>query len=244
MTEHDHEPYEELLAGYVLHTLSGQDIEAAERLVTDHLPDCERCRATLSAFQEISGELALGTPARQPPDLVWPRIRREVRARRFLPVRRLSGPWATAAVAVALVGMIGWNAFLSQRVSDTESRQAQFSDIFSFMNQPQSTLAPLSQMQQENQSAPMSTLYRPGVRHMYLFGSGVPDPAPGHVYRLWLGKDGDFVEIEEFSPDDNGVVIIDMYIDLSRYDQMLVTEEEEGPPHAGPSGIRRWFASF
>src|SRR5207247_277132 len=72
----DHDRIEELLAGYVLLGLSGEDAVEADRLLSEHVPSCPRCRDAMAGFQAVGGDLALAVPPAQPPDLVLPRIRR------------------------------------------------------------------------------------------------------------------------------------------------------------------------
>jgi len=52
----DHERIDELLAGYVLLSLSGEDAAEADRILVDHVPSCPTCRANLSEFQAVAGE--------------------------------------------------------------------------------------------------------------------------------------------------------------------------------------------
>ena len=67
----DHEAIDELLAGYVLRSLTGEDAEAADRLLTDHVPECTDCRATLDAFQGLTGDIALvAAPVPVPASLI------------------------------------------------------------------------------------------------------------------------------------------------------------------------------
>ena len=47
----DHERTQELLAGYVVRSLSGEDAAEADRVLTDHVPGCDECRSTLDAFR-------------------------------------------------------------------------------------------------------------------------------------------------------------------------------------------------
>jgi hypothetical protein len=78
---------------------------------------------------------------------------------------------------------------------------------------------------------------------MYLFSTDVPDPAPGHVYRLWLGRDGDYVKTIEFLPDD-GFVELHLLVDLTVFDEILITEESTAPPGSQPGGILRWIMTL
>ena len=66
MTE-DHERIDEILAGYVLLSLSGEDAAEADRILAEHVPSCGRCRATLNELQAVSGDLALAAAPVDPP---------------------------------------------------------------------------------------------------------------------------------------------------------------------------------
>ena len=72
----DHERIEELLAGYALLSLEGEDAAEADRLLSEHVPGCARCRRTLADFQTLSGDLALAAPPADPPETLLPRIHR------------------------------------------------------------------------------------------------------------------------------------------------------------------------
>ena len=80
----DHEAADELLAGYVLGSLTGPDAEEADRLLTEHVPDCLTCRATLDAFQGVTGELGMVADPLAPPETLLPRIERELTGGRRL----------------------------------------------------------------------------------------------------------------------------------------------------------------
>ena len=79
----DHEQIDELLAGYVLRSLSGEDAARADRLLSEHVPTCARCRATLADFQAIMADLALEAAPLAPPDALLPRLHRELGAPDF-----------------------------------------------------------------------------------------------------------------------------------------------------------------
>ena len=55
----DHEATEELLAGYVLRSLSGADAAEADRLLSEHVPGCTTCRDTLDDLQRLTADLGL-----------------------------------------------------------------------------------------------------------------------------------------------------------------------------------------
>ena len=74
----DHEAIDELLAGYVLRSLSGEDAAEADHLLSDHVPTCAACRDTLAAFQDLSADLALDAVPLAPPETLLPRLQREL----------------------------------------------------------------------------------------------------------------------------------------------------------------------
>ncbi|HEU5225878.1 MAG TPA: hypothetical protein VFV29_08760, partial [Actinomycetota bacterium] len=120
MTE-DHERIDELLAGYALLSLSGEEAADADRILVDHVPSCATCRATLSEFQAVSGDLALAAPPVDPPETLLPRLHHaidEVPLAGRTP--RRGALIAVAASAVALVAMGGLSLVLGNRLSNSE----------------------------------------------------------------------------------------------------------------------------
>jgi len=100
-----HESIEELLAGYVLRSLSGEDAARADHLLSDHVPQCPACRDSLAVFQAVTADLALEAAPVRPPDTLLPRLHRDLGAqdRRRRPV----AVFAVAASVVAVVGVAG-----------------------------------------------------------------------------------------------------------------------------------------
>ena len=80
MTE-THESIEELLAGYVLRSLSGEDAARVDRLLSDHVPLCPACRDTLAVFQGVTADLALEPRRMTPPDTLLPSLHRDLGVR-------------------------------------------------------------------------------------------------------------------------------------------------------------------
>src|SRR6266540_7150260 len=118
----DHDRIQELLAGYVLLSLSGEDAVEADRLLSEHVPSCPRCRDQVAGFRALAGDLALAVSPVPPPDLLLPRIRRGVAE---TPVRRRNraSVVAVAAGVAAIVGLAGLSVQLGGRVSRTEQQR-------------------------------------------------------------------------------------------------------------------------
>ena len=137
----DHDRIEELLAGYALRSLSGDDAREADRLLSQHVPGCVTCRATLRDFQSLMGELALGADPVAPPEVLLPRLHREMGppARR----RRPGSMVAAAASIVVVVGMAGLAVGQGIRASNADQRRALYSDALQLASQPDASQIPL-----------------------------------------------------------------------------------------------------
>ena len=236
MTE-DHERIEELLAGYALLSLEGEDAAEADRLLSEHVPGCPRCRRMLADFQALSGELALATAPADPPETMLPRIHKAMdevplrgrRPRRFALI-------AVAASAVALVAMGGLSLVMGNRLNAAQNRAGTALEILSAMRSSGSqpvNVAP------EGDTPPESGLVEvsaPEVRTIYVASSDCPEPAPGHAYQLWLGSDGEWVPVGPMFWPEDGVVLKEINgVDVSKYDAIWISEEIEGVPPTQPS---------
>jgi hypothetical protein len=237
----DHVRIQELMAGYVLDGLSGEDAVEADRLLSEHVPSCPLCRDQLAGFQAVAGDLALAVSPAQPPDLLLPRIRRGVAetVRR----RRRASLVAVAAGVAAIVGLAGLSVQLGGRVSRTEQQRGQLLAAMEFLQQPGAN--PVSLESQGQTAAGLVEVSGPGLQLMYVIGREVPMPSPGRVYQLWLGTNGTFVRVEDgqFVPED-GLVLLELAVDTARYDEILVTEERMGDAPASPSHAGHTWHAF
>jgi anti-sigma factor RsiW len=117
----------ELTAGYALDAL-----DPAERATfEEHLASCERCRAELQGFWQVSGALAHAAGGPMPPASLRGRILEQARSERsnVVPLRRsrlvvpaLSSVAAVAAVAAIALGL--WATSLSRDLDGAEGELA------------------------------------------------------------------------------------------------------------------------
>jgi hypothetical protein len=248
MTE-DHDRIDELLAGHAMHSLDGEDAREAELLLTEHVPGCQRCRETVAEFQDLVGELALAASPVEPPELLLARLRADMRPPEMpvaadpqrIPPQRSIAMWAAVAAAVAVFGLGAWNAVLNQRIGHVQSTQRNVANAVSFLNEPGSKVVDLTDARFTSSRVVMG--YRPRETHVVLFGTDIPTPAAGHEYRLWLGQSGTFKLIRAFLPED-GIVVLGLTFDASRYDQILITEEPVEADTSAPRGTHRWSATL
>ena len=233
----DHERADELLAGYVLESLTGDDAAEAERLLTEHVPDCRDCRATLDAFQAVSGDLGMSPVPADPPQTLLPRLHRSLDGgrQRGLPAWNPKGLIAAAAAAIVVVGVAG--LVVTQRDRTTQPQllsQADLADVHRLMGDPTTNRYRINQYADE--------LSSPQLEVIYVFGRDVPSPPTGSIYRLWtVDAAGDETWVGDFVPIE-GSIALRVAIDPATIDHLLVTVE---PANSEPSqpGETTWAAA-
>ena len=226
----DHEAIDELLAGYVLRSLSGEDAAEADHLLSDHVPTCAACRDTLAAFQDLSADLALDATPLTPPETLLPRLHRELEppASRRRPVQI----FAVAASVVAVVGLAGLAVTQGLRASDANSRAEDFRSAAQMALRPDSNQVPVG---------PVNELTAPGVEEFYVMGDNCPQPPEGSVYRVWIVSGDQPTFVTDFLPED-GQVFLSIPFDPSRYDDLWISVEPAGSDPTTPTDVE-WQAS-
>jgi len=232
----DHERIDELLAGYVLLALSGPDAQEADRLLSEHVPACARCTATLVDLQAVAGDLALATGPVVPPETLLPRLHRAIDD---VPLTgrapRRGALVALASSAVALLALGGLSFTLGNRLSDAETRAGTALEILSLMRSPGAEPVNLTPQGETPASSGLVEVSAPSVRRLYLASEGCPEPGPGKAYQLWLGSDGAWVPVGDMFWPEGGVVLLKLEVDTSTYDEIWITEETIGPAPLEPS---------
>jgi anti-sigma-K factor RskA len=221
----EHEAVEELLAGYVLRSLSGEDAREADRLLSEHVPGCARCRDALAGYRDVASDLALEPSPIAAPDVLLPRLHRELEVpeRR----RRPAALFAAAASVVAVLGLGGLAVTQGMQASDARQRADLVRRVLDLSQQPDTRQVPVG---------PVTEFARPGVGELYLYGTGVPDPNPGMVYRFWLVSGSTYAFCADVRPDE-GVLILACPVDSAKVYLVVVTEVPEGSAHTEPVDV-------
>jgi hypothetical protein len=227
---HDHEAIDELLAGYVLRSLSGEDAAEADHLLTDHVPSCPACRDTLAAFQDLSADLALDAAPLTPPETLLPRLHRELQAPAAR--RRPVQIFAVAASVVAVVGLAGLAVTQGLRASDANSRADELRRAASMALRPDSNQVAVG---------PVNEISAPGVERFYVMGEDCPQPPEGSVYVVWIVSGDQPTYVGEFLPED-GQVFLSIEVDPTQYDDLWISVEPEGTQPTAPTQVE-WQAS-
>lgn len=226
-----HEAIEELLAGYVLRSLSGEDAARADRVLSDHVPGCPACRDTLSVFRGVTSDLALDAAPVTPPETLLPRLHRELGEPALR--RRPAGAFAIAAGVVAVVGLVGLTVAQGLRANNAQARAGAMAAALDLASRPDASLVTLADDDQDR--APITEISAPGVEEFYLVGD-IPPPPPGSLYRVWLASDSTFTWAGDFVPSD-GLTVFHLEYDPNRYDRVMITIAQEGSEPVEPGDV-------
>jgi hypothetical protein len=221
----DHEAADALLAGYVLGSLSGTDAEAADRLLTEHVPGCLTCRATLDAFQSVTGELGLVADPLAPPETLLPRMGRELvggprrRSAQWGPARIVAG----AAAAVVLVGVVGLSLLNDGGSGPSQLlTKADLAQVNQLKTEHDAEVTPIGPTETEAEEVSV-----PSRDEMYVTGTFVADP--GFIYRLYAVQGGVMTYIGDVGPA-TGVVAFHVEVDPASVDELLLRKEPAASP--------------
>jgi hypothetical protein len=218
-----HEAIEELLAGYVLRSLSGEDAVRADHLLSDHVPHCPACRDSLAMFQGVTADLALEATPVRPPDTLLPGLHRDLGAQERR--RRPVAVFAVAASVVAVVGFAGLAVTQSLRVNDARSRIDDMRSALDFARRPGASMVPVDSNSTGTEA--LTEISRPGTERFYLVGSDVPTPPEGTVYRVWLLSGTEATWATDFVPEP-GMMVVTLEFDPTLYDRILISVEPAG----------------
>jgi hypothetical protein len=228
----DHDAADELLAGYVLGSLTGPDAEQADRLLTEHVPDCLTCRTTLDAFRGVTGELGLVAEPVSPPDTLLPRMQRELTGERRQRVRQW-GPGrvvAGAAAAVVLLGIVGLSLLNDGGNSPSQLlTKADLAQVNQLRDQPGAESAPITSTVADAQE-----VEPPDHSELYVTGT-FEAPGPGFTYRLWAVRGDAVTYIGDLNPT-TGAVAFRVAVDPATVDYLVLTKEPAASPPSQPVG--------
>lgn len=241
----DHERIEELLAGHALLALDGEDAAAADRLLAEHVPSCPACLRTVADLRIVAGDLGLAADPASPPDLVLARIHRGLRDRAMRRRSSLGSIAVVAAGVLALVAMGALSVTMMGRANDAEDERTLALELVSLMRSPGVDPVSVDPQGGTPTSSSFVGVPAPDVRSFYLAADVCPEPRPGHAYQLWLGRDGSFTRAGDMFVPSGGSVLIKLTVDVTRYDEVWITEEAVGTPPSSPSADgRSWRAAL
>jgi anti-sigma factor RsiW len=236
----DQEPADHLedsIAAYVLGSVGREEAEA----VRIHLESSPAGRELERRLRRVVSELPLAARPVDPPAALRSRIlasagaagaaapTRAPQRRRWWPALPRPAPqwqqaWprlATAAVALVVVGLGGWNVYLNRQIGQVQSNEVV-------------ARTQLVATAPSMRAATTQVLYLRGEHLLFADFNRLPALPAGHVYQLWLSDgQGKVVSADYFVPDSIGshTSLIDR--DPAAYSQLSLTVEP------GPHGARR-----
>ncbi|MFE5624335.1 anti-sigma factor [Streptomyces virginiae] len=199
MKQH-HSDVHTLAAAYALNAL-----EPAERKAfTDHLPQCQACREEVAEFKATAARLA-DAAAQYPPAAMKHHVMAAVDGVRQLPprvpdtaptatigsaLRRRAVPLALAASVVAAASFAGLAAWQNQKSEQYQQRATQaeqrLDDVSTVLAAPDARTA----HGRASNGAATTVVASERQNRAVFTASGLPAPAPGKTYQLWLDHDG------------------------------------------------------
>jgi anti-sigma-K factor RskA len=205
------------IAAYLLSALG----EAETREIELHLDGCEECRRELNRLRVAADALPRSVEPIAPPPALKRELMRAVAGegrrrgaspaewlRRLLAVPRLQLAWGAAAVVLALGVAIGWAA------TRTTTRVVSASVAV---------------------PGASARLVIPPGSGAILRVSGMPGPAPGRIYEMWLERGGRTLPSSLFSVGASGSGAAAIPGSLDGVTRVLVTSERAGGA-ARPTG--------
>ena len=223
----DHDRIQELLAGYALRALSGEDAAEADHVLDEHVPACEDCRATLAAFDGVTADLALATDPVSPPELLLARLHRDMEPRRSPRAWQAGRIVAVAASVVLIVGVTGLALTRGGGLADAQLAAADINQALAAAQEPDAETQEVGETTEVTQPD-----------GFYLFGEDVPHPATGEVYRLWLLSGDESHYVGEFLPNEAGIVALRVVVD-GEFDDVVVSVEPAASEPTSP-GSPAW----
>ncbi|MGV9271550.1 anti-sigma factor [Kitasatospora sp. NPDC003701] len=234
-----------LLSGaYAAHALEAAETDAFER----HLGRCETCAREVEDFTATLARLGAAQGLQAPPAL-RPRVLGRLDGVRQLPPsgrpgpatprrRRTAGRWPRLALAAstAIATTLGVVAYQQHDQADRaqsqadvlRTQQAVFGELLTAQDARVTTATAV------DGSGTGTVVWSPSHNQAGFLAAGLPQPAPGRVYELWLDHDGTMTPAGLLSAGDGALVLT---APLDRARAVALTDEPAGGslhPTAGP----------
>jgi hypothetical protein len=150
---------------------------------------------------------------------------------------------ALAASVVALVAMGGVSLVLGGRLNEAQTQAGTALEIVSAMRSPGAQPVHIEPQGDLPPDSGIVEVSAPDIRSMNHAADAAPEPTPGRAYQLWLGTDGEWTAVGELFWPNDGVILLEIVVDVARYDAIWITEEPVGSVPQEPSTDgRTWQA--
>jgi hypothetical protein len=228
----NHERIEELIVARALGGLDPDDERAYERERAEHGVGCAECLRLEAEYGDVAGRLAFSLDPEPVSQVLEDRVvglatgsvasigdadTRERPAVRE-PGRSRFSLRPLAAIAAAFVLFVGGLAIGSAMSGDDPSIPSDARVVAFEGTQPD--------------TGTLSVAYTPGEEGVYLLGAGLPQPAAGEVYEVWMIRDGEPIPGPCVVPEADGSLFAFADAELGTTEAMAVTVESSSCPSA------------
>jgi anti-sigma-K factor RskA len=234
------EPWQELMAGYVLGNLTPEEAEELQQLLAAHPELGEE----MHSLQEVLAAMPYALPEVQPAAVVRSRI---LTAAQHQPAqlaptsrrdRRQSMALWGGSIAAVLALAIGLdNLNLRQQLATTQAKIASQKDLIAMLQAPQTKLVTLKGMDQMSKAAG-NVVITPGEAGAIVVLQDLPPLPPGQTYNLWAVASGQKVAAGNFTANPQGRVFVKVPLTSATSDRVtnLVVTIEASPTPLSPQG--------
>lgn len=238
------------IAAYVLGALDPDEVEAAEL----HLEHCPECRALVEQERRVVGLL----PYLAEPQPVPARARRGLRTRIIEGAEHAPEPmdrrrrqptllsrvgWVAAVAAAVIAGIFAWHgvqmqAEMRQKDSQLTVLKQNQQTLSGVVGRNGGVIVPL-QVSGAASGAQGGIILDPTKNAVFVSVDGMPRPATGEAYVVWMVSGARHVNAGVLPVDDqgHGQLYITLPQALTTYDQIMITEESTAlasDPHGSP----------
>ena len=185
-----------------LYALGALEPDEQAQVVT-HLAGCAQCRAEAEEFQAVTSALAAAVPARQPRPAVRAALLDRIRtasqqpapAARVVPLAprpaarpRAAVNWPMAAMLAGLLGLVGWNFYLTNRVNSLQQQYRAQAAAVALISSPVTLSMPLHG-QGHWTTASGRAYVDPDSRSVVLVVENLEPLDEDHIYQAWVITD-------------------------------------------------------
>jgi hypothetical protein len=225
------------LAAYALGLLDDeerQDIEA-------HLASCSACRAELSRYEDVVGDLgAMAAPV--PPDpALRDRLIADVRSSASLPSsRRRHVPlaWMAIAASIAVISLVALGFLLAITIEERDDARHSEREIAEYLRDggTLSALVPAPGAPDDVAEGHGTLAIVPDGSRAMLIVYDLPPSGGAHRYLAWAERDSERVELGDLVVNDQGVGWLLLYgpDPMSSYDTVGITRYAPTAPDGEP----------
>lgn len=231
-----HEPHEDL-AAYALGLLDHNETQEIEA----HLAACPLCRAELSRYEDVVGDLGAMVPPVPPSPELRERLVADIRATPDLASRRrrqVPLAWLAVAATIAVISLVAAGILLAVTIQERDDARYSEHEIAEYLKAggTLSALVPAPGAPDDVSEGHGSLAVAPNQPGAMLVVYDLPASGGGNRYVAWAERDGERVRLGELAINDQGVGWLRLYgpEPMSTYEKVGITRYSPDAPDGEP----------